>query len=121
MGAIHENEHNTAEAIKTDEKAANWSANKRSGSSANLRASVRRVCSLLLLLPAYVSSTSYESDNSTSNANALWIKVADLSAAAEDYKRAISVYVKIRKASLESSGAQVECEGLSLRSDAMKN
>jgi hypothetical protein len=30
MGVINEKEHNTAEAIKTDEKAANWSANKRS-------------------------------------------------------------------------------------------
>jgi hypothetical protein len=33
----------------------------------------------------------------------MWIKVADLSADAEDYKRAISVYEKVSKASLESS------------------
>jgi hypothetical protein len=78
MSAIHEKEHNTAEAIKTDEKATNWSANKRSGNIATASTVIRRVCSLLLLSSASVSSVSYDPDNRTSNANALWIKVDDI-------------------------------------------
>lgn len=46
----------------------------------------------------------YEADNNAqSNASAMWIKVADLAADAEDYKKAIQIYEKVSKSSVESS------------------
>lgn len=46
----------------------------------------------------------YEADNNAvSNANGMWIKVADLAAEAEDYKKAIQIYEKVSKSSVESS------------------
>lgn len=46
----------------------------------------------------------YEADNNAaSNANGMFIKVADLAAEVEDYKKAIQIYEKVSKSSVESS------------------
>jgi len=45
----------------------------------------------------------YEADNAAANATAMHVKVAGLSAEVGDYKRAISIYEKVSKASLDNS------------------
>ena len=56
-------------------------------------------------LPLYLCpAPSYEADNNAaSNANGMFIKVADLAAEVEDYKKAIQIYEKVSKSSVESS------------------
>jgi hypothetical protein len=50
-----------------------------------------------------LSLPSYDTDNASANANGMHVKVAALAAENEDYKRAIEIYEKVSKNSLDNS------------------